>query len=795
MKQNPEVALECQHCHQPVSQPVYGAENKAYCCTGCKLVDEMMHTAGKRYAEEALPLRRYAYLDEERVQAKVLDFQEGGQARLTLHLPAIHCSSCIYLLENLPEVEPALQQVEVHFGRKEAALVYQTDAIALSKLAALLDFIGYPPDFQTRLGGPDKSRRTLLIRLGVAGFFFGNTMLLALPEYLHSSLAQDPALQSFFRYLMLLFSLPVVLYSAQPYFQQAFKALRAGFLSIDVPIVLGILVLFGRSTYEVLTGVGSGYFDSLAGLVFFLLIGKWYQQKTYANFSFDRKLEAFLPLAAYRVLPDGSEQATAVEELQKNDRIRLREGEVLPADADLHHGQATLDYSYLTGESLPVIKRAGQAVFAGARLTGAAADFILSAPVDQSYLARLWAQEGAGQHRPRRTTASLSDRISRYFTPVILLLALGGGLLWWPQGAGAALQVVTAVLIVACPCALALAEPFAHGSLVRALGRYGFYLKNHQVIPALTLLTHLVFDKTGTLTRTDQMKVNWEGAPLRPAEKEAVALLAQKGHHPLLPPLVGQLQPEPASASHTPPALMHFKEHRGQGLTARVGPYTIRLGSARFLGLSEAPAATHVALAIDGEYRGYFRFQQELRPELQRVLAPLQQRYALSLLSGDHPAERARFQALLGPAAELRFEQSPHQKLAYLEKCQAQGHQVMMLGDGLNDAGALRQSEVGVSLCEDHVNYFPASDAVLRARALPGLPAMLALAQYSQRVVKAAFVLSFLYNLAGISLALAGVVSPLIAAVLMPLSSVSVVVLVTLLIRQRARRRLVFLEG
>ncbi|MDR9373695.1 MAG: HAD-IC family P-type ATPase [Schleiferiaceae bacterium] len=789
MKENPPALQDCAHCQQPIAEPVYGAEEKVYCCTGCQMVDEMMNASGKRYAEEALPLRRYAYLDEPRVRAKVLDFQEGGQARLTLHLPAIHCSSCIYLLENLSEVEPALLQVEVHFGRKEAVLVYQTEAIALSKVAALLDFIGYPPDFQTRLGGPDKTRHTLLIRLGVAGFFFGNTMLLALPEYLHSSLAQDPALQSFFRYLMLFFSLPVLLYSAQPYFKQAFKALRAGFLSIDVPIVLGILVLFGRSTYEVLAGVGAGYFDSLAGLVFFLLIGKWYQQKTYANFSFDRQLDAFLPLAAYRVLPDGREQATAVEDLQKNDRIRLREGEVLPADADLHHGQATLDYSYLTGESLPVTKRAGQAVFAGARLTGAAADFILSAPVDQSYLARLWAQEGAGPTKPQGQR-SLSDRISRFFTPAILLLALLGGMLWWPQGAGTALQVVTAVLIVACPCALALAEPFAHGSLVRALGRYGFYLKNHQVLPALTRLSHLVFDKTGTLTRTDHMEVSWAGKPLSPEEQEAVALLAQKGHHPLLPPLVRYLHP--ASAQLPPQPLENFTEHRGQGITARVGRFHLRLGSARYLG-QEAPAATHVALAIDGVYRGYFRFQQELRPELPQVLAPLRKRYALSLLSGDHPAEQERFQALLGPAAELRFQQSPHEKLAYLEKAQAQGHQVMMLGDGLNDAGALQQSDVGVSLCEEHVNYFPASDAVLRAGALPGLPAMLALAQYGQQVIKAAFGLSFLYNLVGLSLALAGVVSPLVAAVLMPLSSITVVLFVTLLIRRRARRRLAFL--
>ena len=776
---------ECQHCHQPIGTPIEGAGGNLYCCYGCRVVAEMLESdSPPSYLREALPLQRYAYLDETTVRARVLEFEESGQARVTLHLPAIHCSSCIYLLENLPQVEPAILRTEVHFGRKEAALHFQSDHLPLSEVAALLDYIGYPPDFHTRLGGTSAPRKTLLLRLGVAGFFFGNTMLLAFPDYFNADLGLHTGLQGFFRYLMLFFSLPVLLYSAQPYFRQAYKALRMGGLSIDLPIALGLLALFGRSTYEVLAELGSGYFDSLTGLVFFLLIGKWYQDKTYRNFSFDRDLQSFLPLAASRVGPDGREVPVAIEHLAKNDTLRLRPGEVLPADAVLEQEQAALDYSYLTGESVPLEKKKGQTVFAGARLESAPADFVLSGRADQSYLSSLWAHNGESAARPQ---ANLSDQISRYFTPAILGIALLAGIFWWPAGAGPALQVVTAVLIVACPCALALAEPFTQGSLMRVLGSYGLFLKNSQVIHRLMQVDHLILDKTGTLTRTDAIQVSWHGAVLEPSERKAIATVAYQSRHPLMRSLGEFLEVTTGRGSAS---LSHFTEHSGAGVTAQVGGLDLRLGKASYLGIQEQTRRTAVYLEVEGQLRGYFAFQQELRESLEELSLRLQKSYRISLLSGDTDSERERFQAILGPRAQLFFRQSPHEKSVYLQELQQQGHRVLMLGDGLNDAGALRQSDVGVSLCETNVHYFPASDAVLQAPALPYLGQFLEMAHYSRRVIRGAFALSLGYNVVGIGFALAGLLSPLIAAILMPLSSVSVVLLTTLSIRATARRRM-----
>lgn len=785
MPQANTVSSECQHCHQAILRPIEGEGGAMYCCYGCRVVAEMLaSSSSSSYLKEALPLRRYAYLDEATVRRKVLEFEESGQARVRLHLPAIHCSSCIYLLENLPQVEPAILRTEVHFGRKEAALHFRSDEISLSQVAALLDYIGYPPDFHSRLGGKSAPRKTLLLRLGVAGFFFGNTMLLALPEYLHADLGLHAGLQHFFRYLMLFFSLPVLLYSAQPYFRQAFKALRMGGLSIDLPIALGLLVLFGRSTYEVLAQVGSGYFDSLTGLVFFLLIGKWYQDKTYRNFSFDRDLQSFLPLAASRIGPDGQEVPVAIEHLEENDQLRLRAGEVLPADAVLVQERASLDYSYLTGESLPLEKKKGQTVFAGARLEGAPADFLLTGPSDQSYLSSLWAQDG-GEAASARAPSSLSDQISRYFTPAILAIALLAGLFWWSSGPGLALQVVTAVLIVACPCALALAEPFTQGSLMRVMGRYGLFLKNSGVINRLMQINHLVLDKTGTLTRTDDIQVSWQGGQLSAELRRAVATVAYQAQHPLARPLGNFLETSPEGQGSS-----YFSEQTGEGVAAQVEQFYLRLGKASYVNTPEQTRRTAVYLEVDGQLLGYFEFQQELRASLRELASQLQEQYQLSLLSGDSDGERERFQTILGSGAQLFFRQTPHDKLAYLRQLQEQGQQVLMLGDGLNDAGALRQSNVGISLCETNVHYFPASDAVLQSPSLPYLSHFLSLAHYSRRVIKAAFGLSLAYNLVGISFALAGMLSPLVAAILMPLSSVSVVMLTTLSIRQGARRRM-----
>ena len=731
-----------------------------------------------------LKLEPYFYLDEPTIRQKLCRFEDGHHSRIAIHLPAIHCSSCIYLLENLSELEEGIIQVQVHFSKKEADIHFDNSKISLSQIAAILDYIGYRPDFKTHLEGSRKSRNTLLLQLGVAGFFFGNTMLLALPEYLDQSLAYDAELQVFFRYLMMGFSMPVVIYSARDYFTTAFKSLRAGALSIDLPIGLGITVLFIRSAYEVLAHVGSGYFDSLTALVFFLLIGKWYQAKTYRNFSFDRDLRSFLPLAATKVLPDGSSKPVSIDDLEEGDKILVKAGEVLAADSRLLSEKAELDYSYLSGESLPVIKLKGEKVFAGARQVGTSARFEVTSSVDHSYLSSLWAQDAFAQEK--KQSRSFSDNVSQYFTPIILLLALGGALYWWSEGPSQAVLVFTSVLIVACPCALALAEPFASGSMMRWFGRYGFFLKSSSVLSDLVKVDHIVFDKTGTLTKNDAIQVKWHGDDLHFEDRWSIATIALNAQHPLAKVLLQHLDIAKADAN----AVLQFEEASGEGVGARVRASYFRLGKASFLNLTDTASTTSVYVEKDGKVLGYFSFYQDTRENLEEIANGLAGDYQMSVLSGDNDAEARRFDALFKSKAKMVFNCSPHQKLEYLKDLQEKGQKVLMLGDGLNDAGALQQSEVGISLCEKDISFFPASDALLMADAFPKMAQFIALSKRSQKVVYAAFAISFFYNIIGVLIALMGYLSPVMAAILMPISSVTVVLFTTLRSAYIARHEL-----
>jgi len=610
-------------------------------------------------------------------------------------------------------------------------------------------------------------------------------MLLALPEYFDGSLVNDLDLQRFFRYLMMAFSLPVIFYSARDYFVSAFKSLRAGVLSIDLPIAIGITVLFLRSSYEVISQTGSGYFDSLSGLVFFLLIGKWYQQKTYQNFSFERDLRSFLPLAANIILDNGIEKPRAIDDLKEGDLLILRQGEVLSADGILMSTRAEIDYSYLSGESLPVQKLEGEKIFAGAKIAGQAIHVRVQSSVDHSYLSSLWAKD-AFADAPKKKSRAFSDRISQYFTAVILLIAIIAALIWSLQDFSKAILVFTSVLIVACPCALALAEPFAAGSMMRWFGKFGFFIKNSAVLNRLQSIETVVFDKTGTLTLPDAIQVNWQGDILSFEEKWAVAALALNAQHPLAKPLLHFLDLKAADASQ----VLNFEEATGEGVAARVRGSYYRLGKAAFLNLSDKAGTTAVYVEKDAVVRGYFSFFQEARPGLAEIIDNLSNDYNMAVLSGDNDAERERFEAIFGTKVALYFNHSPHEKLSRLQSIQAEGQKVLMLGDGLNDAGALQQSEVGVSLCEKDVNFFPASDALLQSQAFPLLSKFLMLSISYKKIVNWAFAISLAYNFIGVSVAVAGFLSPLVAAILMPVSSVTVVLFTTLRSGYLAKKQL-----
>ncbi len=796
--------VPCFHCGTSCKWlRVDDAQGRPFCCHGCRLVCELLESSGLDRFYDLAPApgvrmekeaQAYDFLDEPAVRDSLLDFFDGSIGKVTFRAPAMHCIACVWLLENLFRLHPGVGKSQVNFPRREVTITYQADNMRLSELAALLASLGYEPELNlTQLqhrNKPTPLHRRLTIKIGVAGFVFGNVMLMNLPAYLGLNAATEPGFALFLSTMSLLLSLPVVFYAAGDYWRAAWLSIRQRSLTIDFPIALGIAALFLHSLAEILTRTGPGYLDSLTGLVFFLLCGRWFQQRSYDALSFDRDYTAYFPLSVVRKV-DEREETIALTALEVGDRIVVRHRELVPADAELRSGHALIDYSFVTGESEPVERHEGERIYAGGRQVGGAIELETVKPVSQSYLTSMW--EDAAFHKeggPR--LRNVTDRISKYFTLAVVLLAAGTWLGWAFIDLGTAVRAFSAVLIVACPCALALSAPFALGTAWRALGERRVFLRGADVVEAMARTNHIVFDKTGTLTRSQAHHVEFRGAPLSAEEAGWVASLARHSTHPHCLSIQQKLAPE-----RWPDDVSSFYETAGSGIEGTISGHALLLGSRRWieaLGIevpsdAEADMPSQVHLAIDGAHRGAFVLTSALRDELQDLARELQGgRVPLTVLSGDSDKDKTRLEAALGSAAAgLHFRQSPHDKLAFLRGLQEKGAHVMMVGDGLNDAGALQQSDVGVAITEDTSAFAPACDAILDADRFGSLPAVLHYSRRAMHVIYACFALSFLYNTIGLSFAVTGRLSPLVSAVLMPISSVTVVSVAVLGARWAAR--------
>ncbi|KAF0176687.1 MAG: Cu2+-exporting ATPase [Limisphaerales bacterium] len=839
----------CFHCGAACGSAAHSRADKSFCCAGCLAVFELLTENGLagfyQLAEQpgirvAQPTatNRFAFLDEPAVRARLVDFADDKLTRVTFHLPAIHCIACVWLLENLFRLLPGIGQSQVNFARKEAAVAFDPARVKLSEVAALLASLGYEPelklaDLDAKPANPPARR--LWLQLGVAGFAFGNAMFFAITGYFGLDAFTGPQLKELIGWLNLLLAVPVVAFSAADYYRSAWASLRQRLLNIDVPIAAGIVAIFAQSVWEVASGRGEGYFDSLCGLIFFLLCGKLFQQKTYNRLAFDRDYKSFFPLSVTRVerrfpnrLADVADKAgsetgapqesrVSLSELAIGDHLLLRNGELIPADAKLLSGPALIDYSFVTGESEPLAKQPGDYLYAGGRQMGGAIEVETVKPVSQSYLTSLWNQDAFRKDRTESFNA-LTNAYSQRFTKIILTVAVGAAVFWAVVNPAKSLNAFTAVLIVACPCALALAAPFALGSAQRVLGRRNVFLKNPFVLETLARVNAIVFDKTGTLTAAGAGSVTWQGAQvarhsnvetsnatraegldigmssygeLTDAEERWLYSMTRHSTHPLAV-RIG----EAIAGQHFPEPVRSFLETTGCGMEGQVDGHEIWAGSAAWLesrGVAcssrrkEAPSSpdptqsepphvgSYVHVAIDGRQRGCFVLASALRSDSGQLITELSSRYELALLSGDNERERERFRALFGSDALLQFNQSPLDKLDFIKRLQRDGKTVMMVGDGLNDAGALKQADVGVAVVESVSAFSPASDIIASAQMVPRLAEVLRYAKQSVATVRAAFLISTIYNIVGVSIAASGNLSPVVCAILMPLSSVSVV--------------------
>ena len=788
----------CFHCGAPADSSGIEEDGKPFCCAGCRAVYQILSKNQlcqyydlERSPGITPPLRpspRFEFLDDPAITQQLVDFTDETTTVLSLVVPQIHCSSCIWLLENLQRLDEGIAFSRVDFLKKSLLIRFANHKTSLRSIITLLASLGYEPELN--LGSIQKKpaqspNRSLYLKLGVAAFCFGNIMLFSLPEYLAGSRA-DFSSRSLFGYINLLLSLPVVLYSSSLFYISAWQGLRKKLITIDLPITLGIGVVFVRSIADVLGSTGPGFFDSLTGLVFFLLIGRLFQNKTYEALNFERQYESYFPLAAV-VRKNGTESTVPITSLRPGDRIVLRNNEIIPADAVVIQGPAHIDYSFVTGESIPVLRESGELAFAGGRQVGPTVELDVIKEVSESKLVQLWNDFGSSDKMKSRLL-TLSSSIGRYFTLAILGIATATALAWWIFDPSKILNAVTSILIVSCPCAIALAAPFAFGTAMRIFGRQGFYLKNTGIVESLSKVDTMVFDKTGTLTQTSFASIQFSGARLSDEEIRLVVSLARGSTHPLSRSIVDNFPNVEASG------VSGFKEIEGEGISGSVGGVPVCLGSAEFANsknhLESLDAKeTKVHLSIAGKERGWFVFESTYRTNLGEVLNRLGTKRSLMVLSGDGDSERERLTAIYGQFAELRFDQKPSDKLAFVRELQSAGRNVLMVGDGLNDAGALWQSDIGIAVTEDVASFSPACDAMLDGSSFQKLDRLLDFSVTSLHVVYAGFGLSIIYNFVGLWFAVQGMISPLFAAILMPLSSISVVIFSTTAIRQLAKKK------
>jgi len=784
-KNNAKIAADCYHCGTSCVSDSIKIEEKSFCCEGCKLVYEILNDTGMcdYYNLQQHPglaqiksIRKdkYDFLDNEEIVKPLYTFTDGQNAIIRLYIPGIHCASCMWLLENMHRLNAGISESRLNFTAKEVTIHFQLQKISLRAVVELLTTIGYEPHISledTKEKKISVHSKKKIYKLGVAGFCFGNIMMMSFPEYLSFDLGIEHQYVNLFRILNLLLSIPVFFYSATEFFSSAWAGLKQKMLNIDAPIVLALIITYSRSIYEIATGIGGGYLDSMSGIVFFMLVGRVVQDRTYRSLSFHRDYQSYFPIAVH-VMTNEEIITKSLQDLKEKDIVVLHNDELIPADAVLLKGNARIDYSFVSGESEAVTIKEGNQLYAGGKQVGEQITIQISKPVAGSYLTSLWNHYAFKKNKEEvNQRESIIHKMSTYFTYVLLTLATLTALFWWYKDPSKILPSVSAMLIVACPCALLLAATYTNGNLLRLLSLNGLFLRDANIIEQIGKIDHIVFDKTGTLTQGG-LQFEVSGHQLSDNEKSLIYSVVQSSQHPYSKAIAQYV------GGRTKKEVAAWKEIPGKGIEAFVDGHRIKVGSASFLGLENLKEPANVYVEID-QHITSFHVVPDFRPSIPKVISSLEKNYNLSLLSGDNDKQKEDLKQIFSSKSQLNFNQKPIDKLNYIEGLQKKHQKVMMVGDGLNDAGALQQSNVGITLADDVNNFTPSCDAILDANKFKYFPGLMRLARASSSIINTSFVVSILYNLVGLSISMQGKMSPMIAAILMPISTLSIVLIST----------------
>ena len=804
-------AKDCYHCGLPVAEGsrysvrINGAD-RAMCCPGCEAVAGAIVAGGLdnfyRYRERSNERpeggsvdERWAAYDLAEVQsAFVRDADtetDGGHQRIaSLLVGGITCAACVWLIEKHLGLIPGVKKVSVNASTQRAQILFSGDQVKVSRLFAALAEIGYRPAAATAANSEQliqQERRAAMRRLGVAGLGTMQVMMFAIALYFGASEGIEHQFEQFFRWVSLIVATPVVCYAAQPFFAAAWRALRTRHLTMDVPVSLAIGLAYGASVYATVFGTGEVYFESVSMFTFFLLLGRSVEMRARHRAGLaSGGLAQLLPLAALRLrranqvdAHRGTDDVESVPTgaLNVGDHILLRPGDTIPADGEVVEGQSGVDESLLSGEAALQQKAVGSSVFAGSvngdsslvvRVTAAGAGTRLSA------IERL--VESAQLEKPAQV--ALADRIAGRFVAAVLFIAIAAFVFWWQRAPEDAFWVALSVLVVTCPCALSLATPAALAAATLRLQELGLLIARGHVLEALPGITRVVFDKTGTLTegepRLTRIEILRQGFSEAQVRNMAAALESRNNH-----PLARAFRPWSGNMNAT-----GLRAVTGRGVEGVIDGVRFRLGRADFACEGVADLQPLAQPAGQGQWLlladaqgplAWFGIGDEVRHSAGPAVAALQREgLATALLSGDQSAEVARLAELTG-IADYTGGAAPEEKLAQIQRAQAQGERLMMVGDGINDVPVLSGADVSVAMMSAADLAQSRADAILLQGDLQALPRAFALAHKCRTIIRQNLAWAILYNLLALPLAFMGLVPPWAAAVGMSLSSLIVV--------------------
>ena len=739
-----------------------------FCCAGCASAHAIIGAAGLGAF--------YRRLEERHAHRPVpLDADFSGFARDTgrgtfaieLMVEGLDCAACVWLIESVLARNPMILSARVNLSTRRLTLTWRGTASEANDHAGLVAALGFrlaPWRPLAASAQEDREARELLRCLAIAGFAAANVMLLSVAIWSGHDGSMGDATRTLFHWLSAAIAIPAVTFAGQPFFRSAFRALNAGRTNMDVPISIGVTLACVVSLHETWIGGQHAFFDSAIALLFFLLIGRYLDRR--ARGRARHAVDALLALSsgsAHVLSEHGSTEARRVDQLVPGDILLVAAGERLAADGTVIAGTSSIDASLISGESLPQPVRPEGKVVAGMINLGAPLRVRITAAGERTVLAEIVRLVEAAEHG-RSKFVAIADRVARGYAPVVHLTALLTFLGWvllgglaWDQ----ALLVATAVLIITCPCALALAVPVVQVIASTRLMRSGVLLLSPTALERLAEVDHVVFDKTGTLTLGRPEMVS-------AVDSEALQLaagIAASSRHPLAIAL--------QRAAPQAPAVAGVVEHPGQGLQWS----DVRLGSASFCEIAHAPDDGHseLWLARPGRDPVRFAFADRLRPDAGATLAALRRAgLVIELLSGDRVTAVAAI-ASEAKIAPWRAEVTPAAKTERLAELARAGKRVLMVGDGLNDAPALAAAHASLSPATAAEATQNAADAVFQGDALAPVVETIRVARLAHRLVRQNLALALLYNLAAVPLAIAGLVTPLIAAVAMSSSSLLVI--------------------